>query len=95
MSEVLPLFAEEDLLQDAHLTVSLGEFLCAVGPGDDQAAGQCQGPRGGPGDPLFHGVMGAPSGHLKRLPVHHQLSFSGLTEVLDLVDVDCEIIIII
>lgn len=88
-SDVLPLFAEEDLLQDAHLTVSLGQFLRAVGPVDDQAAGQRQGPRGRPGDPLLHGVVGEPTGHLKRLPVHHQLSFGGLTKVLNLVDVDC------
>lgn len=87
---VLPLFTEEDLLQDAHLSVPLGEFLCAVGPEDDQAAGQRQGPRGGPGHPLFHRIVGKPSGHLKRLPVHHQLPFCRLPKVLDFVDVDCD-----
>lgn len=37
-SFVLPFFTEKDLLQDAHLTVPLSEFLCAVGPVSDQAA---------------------------------------------------------
>lgn len=90
LSNVLPLFVEEDLLQDAHFTVSLGQFLRAVGPRGDQAPGQCQRPRRCPGNPLFHGVMGETTGHLKRLPVHHQLSFCSLTKVLDLVDIDFE-----
>lgn len=95
MSTALPFFAEEDLLQDAHLTVSLGEFLCAVGSRGDQAASQGQGSWGRPGHPLFHGVMGEPTSHLKCLPVHHQLSFGGFPKVLNLVDVDCELSIIL
>lgn len=91
-SNNLPLFAEKDLLQNAHLTIPLGEFLCAVGPGDDQAAGQRQRPGGCPWNPLFHGVMGEPTGHLKCLPVHHQLSFGSLTKVFDLVHVDYSVI---
>lgn len=84
----LPLFAEEDLLQDAHLSVPLGQLLCAVSSRGHQAASQHQGPWGCPGDPLFHGVVGKPTGHLKGVPVHHQLPFSSLAEVFDLVDVD-------
>ncbi len=86
-SNVLPFFAEEDLLQDAHLAVSLCEFLCAVGPRGDQAAAQGQRLWGGPGDPLLHGVMGEPTGHLKRLPIHHQLSLRCLPKVFNLVDI--------
>lgn len=85
---VLPLLAEEDLLQDAHLSVPLGHLLGAVGSGADQAAGQRQGPGRRPRDPLLHGVVGEPPRHLKRLPVHHQLPLGRLAKVLDLVDVD-------
>lgn len=83
-----PLLAEEDLLQDAHLTVSLGELFRAVGPRGDQAAHQGEGSGLGPGHPLLHGIVGKPPSHLKRLPVHHQLSLSRLAEIFNLVDVD-------
>lgn len=55
---VKPFFAEEDLLQDAHLSVSLGQFLRAVGPGGNKAAGQRQRPRRCPGHSFFHGIVG-------------------------------------
>lgn len=87
-SAVVPLLAEEDLLQDAHLPVPLGHLLRAVGSGGDQAAGQRQGSGRRPRDPLLHGVVGQPPRHLKRLPVHHQLPLGRFAKVLDLVDVD-------
>lgn len=84
----VPLLAEEDLLEDAHLSVPLGQLLGAVGPGADQAAGQGQGSGRRPRDPLLHGVVGQTPRHLERLPVHHQLPLGRFSKVLDLVDVD-------
>ncbi len=86
-SVVLPLFAEEDLLQNAYLSVSLDHLLSAAGTRNDQAAYEGQRSWRSPGHPLLHGVVRMTTSHFKRLPVHHQLPLSRLAKVLNFINV--------
>lgn len=81
----LPLLVEEDFLENTHLSIPLGHLLTAVGPCTDQTAWQDQRSRGCPGHPLFHGVMWESPGHLKCMPVHHQLPLGRFTKIFNLI----------